>query len=238
MTYRTEENEGKETDSGTLNERAIKIINYIKENPGTTENKVVLYMDEKSLCSRLTTLKEIDSLVSREIIEDRKEGNSFHRLHANNQNEFNRIDLEITEIETIMDEMDEPLRKLSQISMRENELADRANLRVNFHYPYRDSVGTILQILLLWTSTKIRSKNYSQILYTRIMKLMLKLTLQTFNLNDPTNLLDNEINSLNQLKHSKTTVAFAKKNTVNIGVASNLIKKIENFNRRFLKESN
>lgn len=217
-----------------------EIINYIKDNPGSTQNMVSKYMDEtRTLCSRLTTLKTINDLISKDVIEDRKEGNRFHSLYLNDRNEFNRIDREISEIDSIIKEMDKPMDRLFQISttdLKKDQFSDKANLHLYFHYPYRDSVSTILQLLLLWTSTKIKSRSYSQLLYASIIKLMLKLTLQTFNLRDPKALLENDITALNYLKQVKSTVAFAEKKGINIKVGDNLIAKMKFFEKQFLDD--
>jgi hypothetical protein len=148
-----------------------KIIDYIKQNGGTTKNKVADYMSKKEISSYVTTLKAIDRLKSKNIVEDRKEGNSFHRLFINNKNDFNKIDEHLTKIENLLDEMREPVRRVVTIPYASRNYS-RA---VDFKIKYEAFFSTMLQALLWHTADRIHSERDSHVLFNRIVKLMLKL---------------------------------------------------------------
>jgi hypothetical protein len=57
------------------------IIIYIKNNPGTTVDKVAKQMKKDKICSRLTTIKKIDFLLDAGVIRDDRKGKYFHSLY-------------------------------------------------------------------------------------------------------------------------------------------------------------
>jgi hypothetical protein len=195
-------------------------------------------MDEtKHLSSRLTTLKIIEKdLIPEGVVIDQKAGNSFHILVLNDDNIFNDIDKEVSEIENIIDIMDEPTRKMRQLYPHEFYIASQEfrYLRVHFEFPYRYAFSIMLQVLLQRTSTMVHSENSSQILYTRIVKLMIKLSQQIFDMKDSTDILDSFMSNLEKLESSSSVGGYAKKYGINIKLRNNLRTTIENFKKRFL----
>ena len=67
------------------------IVAYIKNNPGTTTDKVVKNLRDEYVCSRLTTIKRIDRLINLGIIKDRRRGKYFHSLYINELFDFRSI---------------------------------------------------------------------------------------------------------------------------------------------------
>ena len=93
------------------NQKAIRL--WVLDNPRKKENDIVKAMKEKGQCSRMTTLKEIDELKERQILEDiRAKPNNFSCIVARDENEYTRIYQEITKIKTVIDAMDKPIEKL------------------------------------------------------------------------------------------------------------------------------
>jgi predicted transcriptional regulator len=67
---------------------AEHVVQYIMENPGTTADKVAKQLRKDKVCSRLTTLKVIDTLVAIGMLIDRRERKYFHRLYYNENYDF------------------------------------------------------------------------------------------------------------------------------------------------------
>ena len=62
----------------------------------------------------MTTLRKLDELIEKQEIKDllRNDENRFHRFIINDDNQFNRIDKALTEIETTIDSMYKPAEKI------------------------------------------------------------------------------------------------------------------------------
>jgi hypothetical protein len=151
-----------------------EIREYIREHDGTTINRVADHMTRNGICSYVTTLNKVNNLIDKRIVEDRKEGNSFHRLYINDKNDFNIIDNQLNEIENALNLMDKPIRKI--ISQRFGTRAQDETFE--FREKYDSFFTGMLRILLEYTAYKIRSEKHSQMLYDRIVKLILKLDSQ------------------------------------------------------------
>jgi len=186
-----------------LDEKTISILAYIKENPGATENKVATYMADKRICSRLTSLNKIENLISSGKVLDLKQNNSFHRLFINDDNEFNRIDKMLSQIQRVIDAMDKPLGKINQelVSKNRNKQwpPELVELRDHLRVPYTQAVNIMLQALLVQIMNILTLENDRQILYSRITKLMQKLTQQYLVLHEPIRILDNLSESIKEL---------------------------------------
>jgi len=95
--------------------REVEIIKFIKQNPGSTANQVVKYMD-KNGSSKIATLKKIDDLIEGKRIRDEQDKpNGFHKLFYDDNNDFDAINNQLTKIEKIVDVMDKPLRKIQRL---------------------------------------------------------------------------------------------------------------------------
>lgn len=62
---------------------AQAIVQFIKENPGTTTDNVAKHLQDEKICSRLTTLALIEKLRFIRVIIDQRKGKYFHSLYYN-----------------------------------------------------------------------------------------------------------------------------------------------------------
>lgn len=72
---------------------AKHIIKYIQDNPATTADKVSKHLQEENICSRLTTLKVIHTLLGIGILKDQRKGKYFHSLYINENYDFTILGL-------------------------------------------------------------------------------------------------------------------------------------------------
>lgn len=219
----------------TSHEIELEILKYIEKNPGTTENKIAMYMDEKKMCSRMTTLKTIEDLKSnqRGLIVDRQEGNSFHRLHINDKNEFNRIQKELLEIESIIDATHEYKYVVNEYieNAQFGNSRDAGNagfLRSQMHI-YEPPIKTMLQFLLTRTNNIIHSEKDKQALYAKFIKLITKVDHENFDV-DWKKILNAHGKDIKKfLLHKDDGELDAEYYTL----ANDLIEIIENFKKEF-----
>lgn len=211
-----------------------EIRNYLLENPGITANKVVTYMQKKKALSRIPTLNRIFRLISRGIIEDQREGNSFHRLYVNDKTQFNMIYQQLIQIEAIVDSMQStmPLHQVSNVKVIKI-IDDPSIILLNFDSKsYNETFSTMLRVLLIWTYNEKMLEADKQLLYQKITKVMLKLNVQSYSLqNAKKSLAQNKYKlrlkrqELPGLQHLITS----DKAILEIKQVDNLIKVIEDF---------
>jgi hypothetical protein len=227
------------------------IIDFIKKGPAQTENRIVKAMEERKICSKMTTLKKLDQLIEMGEIKDLiNEGHSgFHKFIINDNNTFNLINNELSEIEKIVDSMSQPMKKFRSLGYwREiKRVPDRyivMDLDDHFVQPYTGSIECMLDILLVQINSKIQSEKDAWSLYSRIIELKIKLNEQNsfdgegrdsiFISNNA--LIQIDADHLNDLK--KEIRAYAE-NKIGISInklASDLILRIKNFKVRFLPD--
>ena len=212
----------------------LEIVNFIEKNPGKTINKVAQRMSEKGISSRMTTLKKIDDLKSKErgIIEDRKEGNSFHRLHINDQNEFKRIDNELSEIEMNVLRMRDNFIKFQEL-YHEKKHSPRQydNLQV-FLEVQVELMDLFLHTLLLQINNNVKFETDKQLLYAKIIKLMV--------VNDRSQIFkdlhmtDELLRDMGEKMNSEPFRAYAKEIGMKLSVMENFISMADDFRKRYL----
>ena len=172
-----------------LNENQQAIRRWVLDNPRKKDNDVVKAMKENGQCSRITTLKEIEELKERQILEDvRAKPNNFSCLVARDENEYTRIYQEIIKIKIVIDAMDEPIEKLflQRAEWGTNSSTEEAtrgapvlqNLQIQIESKYRQSYGLILWFLWDRTNSVIQSEKDKQTLHTLIVNLMMKMNKQ------------------------------------------------------------
>jgi hypothetical protein len=208
-------------------------VEFIKKNDGTTVNKLVEYMKDRKLCSKMTSLKIASHLERTGRIEDHKIGNGFHQLHFNERNEFNLIARELRDIEFIVNRMEVIHQRVQQNSGKiHSKLLTIRGPFSELVFLYQESVHIMLRSLLVKTHDSVRPIKNSQTLYTKITELLLKVTKQQFPshiLNDA-NVLKNTGEGLSVLKG--TWNRFHKIDSHEIldtKLLNGLIKKIDNF---------
>lgn len=156
------------------------IRKFIIDKQGkATKNDVIKHMEKYS--SRVPTLDMIKELEDVGIIDvdkgDNRRGQA-HYLRINNENEFNRINEEISEIDLVIDTMEEPMDFVIKLMRKRPEL--RQDLPEDMKFAYKRSVQKMLEFLLVHTSDTISTEKSSQILYSKIIKLMQKVEHQYF----------------------------------------------------------
>jgi hypothetical protein len=231
--------------------REIEIIKFIKQNPGRTTNQVVKYMD-KNGSSKITTLKKIDDLIEGKRIKDKLDKpNGFHKLFYDDNNDFDAINSQLTKIEKTIYVMDKPLKKIQRLlEDQQKELLRLTNekvplekrrkfvseelysLQIDYQFTYLHMIDIMFHVLSIQIDEKIHSDKDLQILYTKIIKLMRKVSKQF-----PRNAkftLDGIIAYLGEFTSKKDIKAYAQKHTININLISDVVHTVENFKNEFL----
>jgi hypothetical protein len=231
--------------------REIEIIKFIKQNPGRTTNQVVKYMD-KNGSSKITTIKKIDELIEGKRIKDiLDKPNGFHKLFYDDNNDFDAINNQLTKIEKTIYVMDKPLKKIQRLlEDQQKELLRLTNekvplekrrkfvseelysLQIDYQFTYLHMIDIMFHVLSIQIDEKIHSDKDLQILYTKIIKLMRKVSKQF-----PRNAkftLDGIIAYLGEFTSKKDIKAYAQKHTININLISDVVDTVENFKNEFL----
>jgi hypothetical protein len=231
--------------------REIEIIKFIKQNPGRTTNQVVKYMD-KNGSSKITTLKKIDDLIEGKRIKDKLDKpNGFHKLFYDDNNDFDAINNQLTKIEKTIYVMDKPLKKIQRLlEDQQKELLRLTNekvplekrrkfvseelysLQIDYQFTYLHMIDIMFHVLSIQIDEKIHSDKDLQMLYTKIIKLMRKVSKQF-----PRNAkftLDGIIAYLGEFTSKKDIKAYAQKHTININLISDVVDTVENFKNEFL----
>jgi predicted transcriptional regulator len=220
------------------------IRKFIIEKQGkATKNDVVKYMEKDS--SRVPTLDMIKELEDTGIInvdKGNKRRGQAHYLVINNENEFNRINQEISEIDLIIDTMEQPMDDIIRLIRKRPEL--RQDLREDIIFAYKRSIERMLEFLLVYTSDVISSEKSSQILYSKIIKSMQKLEHQYFysesldSLNRNIDGIRSILSITNRVKYSRWTKNKTFHNRhLRTKAFNNLIEKIEKFKEQFKPKS-
>jgi hypothetical protein len=231
--------------------REVKILKFIKQNPGSTTNQVVKYMD-KNGSSKITTLKKIDDLIDGKRLRDEHDKpNGFHKLFYDDNNDFDLINNQLTKIEKTIDVMDKPLRKIQRLlEDQQKELSRLTNekvplerrrkfvseelysLQIDYQFTYLHMIDIMFHVLSLRIDERIHSDKDLQILYAKIIKLMRKVSKQF-----PRNAkftLDGIIDYLGEFTSKKDIRIYAQKHNININLISDVIHTVENFKNEFL----
>lgn len=206
-------------------------------------------MEERKICSKMTTLKKLDELIEMGEIKDLiKEGNSgFHKFIINDNNTFKLFNNELSELTEIVDSMSQPMTKFRSLGYwREiSQVPDRyivMDLDDHFVESYTGSVECMLDILLVQINSKIQSEKDAWFLYSRIIELKIKLNEQNSFYGEGRDSIFNTSNALIQidadrLRDLKEEIRSYAENKIGIPInklASNLILKIKNLKGRFL----
>ena len=64
------------------------IVNFLRQNPNTTIDKVAKHLQQEKICSRLTTLSAIEKLLVVGLLKDNRRGKYFHSLSYNEDFDF------------------------------------------------------------------------------------------------------------------------------------------------------
>jgi hypothetical protein len=234
-----------------LDDHHKAILYFIKNNPQQTENQIVKAMEKQKVCSKMTTLKKLDELIEKVEIKDllKKGEGGFHKFIINDNNTFNLINNELSELEKIVDSMSQPMKKFRSLGYwREiRQVPDRyivMDLDDHFVEPYTGSVECMLDILLVLINSKIQSQKDAWFLYSRIIELKIKLNEQNSFDSEGRDSIFNTYNALIQidadhLSDLKEEIRAYAENKIGISInklASDLLLRIKNFKGRFLPD--
>jgi DNA-binding Lrp family transcriptional regulator len=222
------------TEVQKLDDKEKAIRNYLLENPGTTANKVATYMQTQKLLSRDPTLKRISNLESRGIIEDHKEGNSFHRLYVIDKTQFDLIYRELVQIEGMVDAVHSSIQSHRMAGVKivpipeEPHLGSEILMEFNTQ-SYVEMIYAMLRVLLLWTHSQKMSDADKRLLYQKITQAMIRLDIQFYNLPTAKKLLALNKSRLYLRRQKLSRLTRSKQSELNIDKVDNLIKKIHAF---------
>ena len=231
--------------------REVEIIKFIKQNPGSSTNQVVKFMD-KNGSSKITTIKKINDLIEGKRIRDEHDKpNGFHKLFYDDNNDYDLINNQLTKIEKIIDIMDKPLKKIQRlVEDQQKELLrltdekvpveqkrkvvseELYSLQIDYQFTYLHMIDIMFHVISLHIDERIHSDKDLQILYTKIIKLMRKVSKQF-----PRNAkgtLDGIIDFIGEFISKKDIRLYAQKHNININLINNVIDTVENFKSEFL----
>ena len=63
-----------------MSQETRAIIDYLREHPNSTIDKVATHLQQEKICSRLTSLSVIEKLLAAGILKDDRRGKYFHSL--------------------------------------------------------------------------------------------------------------------------------------------------------------
>jgi hypothetical protein len=231
--------------------REVEIIKFIKQNPGSTTNQVVKYMG-KNGSSKVTTLKKINDLIEdKRIRDEHNKPNGFHKLFYDDNNDFDLINEQLTKIEKIVEIMDKPLKKIQRlvedqqkellrlttekvpVKQRRKVVSEELySLQIDYQFTYLHMIDIMFHVLSLHIDERIHSDKDFQILYTKIIELMRKVSKQF-----PRNAkgtLDGIINFIGEFTSKKDIRLYAQKHNINIDLINDVIDTVEIFKNEFL----
>jgi hypothetical protein len=212
----------------------LEIIKFVERNPGKTINQVAEFMSEKGISSRMTTLKKINNLKSAErgIIDDRQEGNSFHRLYVNKQSEYKLIDKQLSEIEMNVLRMRDNIVRYEQVCRQiDNPPQELEDLMIFIHV-YVESIDSFLHALLLRINNMVKSETDKQILFARVLKLMVfNDSLHTYK---DSGMRDALLADVKEKVNSESFITYARDSGMKISAMENFISLADDFIKKFL----
>ena len=216
-----------------------EICKFVTDHPGRNINQVVEHIykpENKNMCAKQTAENRVRELIGTRLVDNQKRDGAFHSLYINDENPFNLVDKELTEIEVSIGMMSKSMEKIRQLHFHELYLGRQVymDLRNHFEAPYRFSFNKIFLYLYDWITTRIHSDDELKILYRRILELMIRVDQQTFIKEEIKDDLSPLVHRLEELRNLSNVKAFAKTNSINTKVANNIIATINNFQKRFL----
>jgi hypothetical protein len=232
------------------------ILDYIRQNsldndPKITKSDIMKQMkDSRMMTTHKTTTELINEGKIKLVKPKDKPDSKIDYLVINEENEFNKIYNSLAEIELLVNKMHDNVKNsrrefVEQKSSWEEFMANMVaiagspiydkwpeieKLHSNFTMAYYDAINLILHRLLYTINNEIHSEKDSQILYTKILDLLNKLTLQFSDLN-PANELNDILN--NRLRTVESS-PYIQSLGINLNVVNDVIDVIERYKNQFL----
>jgi hypothetical protein len=225
-----------------------KILDYIAKRRGlATENDVVRHIRGK--LSKPPTLKLVDQLEAEgkiSVLRGRK--GQRHYLSINDQNRFNQIKKQLTNLEKFIKEINQYLQRRNDennedVYLEENEeektivLSKRLDLINNLYYYYYDIFKRVLDDLFHITVTSHLSRSDSDLFLEKIIELRSKLKYLAWNKNTQKGHYRIDIVNINRLiqRFEKSGLAdYMEEKQLKSKFADASIFEINNFIEQFL----
>ena len=238
-------------------ERRIKILDYIFKNsldkdPKITKSSIMKNLkDSRPMTTYQITIELLKEGKLKMVKPKDKPYSQTDYLIINEDNEFNKFYNYLVEINVLINKMNDNVKNsrreyIEEKSSHEEFIAHMVatpytkldkwpmieELHSNFTLAYYEAINLILQSLLYTINNEIHSEKDSQILYTKILDLLNKLTLQFSDLNPIDKLNDILYNKLRKVKSSPYIESLG----INLKTAYDTIDVIEKFKKEFLSE--
>lgn len=224
------------------------ILEFIKNTPNCTENQVVKAMEEQKVCSKMTTLRKLDELIEKQEISDllKQGGSGFHRFIINEHNEFNKIYNWLAEIDSILNEIEDPMADVYNYivgipepdpghpdpSIPDEWYDRRTELFRDFSLSCYAPIERLLDFLFILSNRVIQYEKDSQLLNKIIADLNLKL-MDVFSMNSAIKDIDlhlkDDISTLDGWLSYPELRQYTKEPEITVDFGYNLVKKIEKF---------
>jgi len=157
-----------------------------------------------------------------------------HKLLIEDKIEFDRIDEWLSKIEVIINAMQDPIEKIDLASSngtKEHDSKYCVHLELDFLDEYGNAMHHMLEVLLYWVSNKIYSEKDAWSLYTRIIKLKVRVNEQVPFSNYRV-LLGDAIRFVKELDRHMLYNVNIKGESIE-KILTNFIEKIESFRNEF-----
>ena len=157
---------------------------------------------------------------------------------VNEENEFNEICNSLKEIESLVDRMHVPSTTMEDGIHNREIVSDRGNYKkfedfeINFTHNYYNFITVIVHKLIDITNSKIRSEKDSQILYTKIIDILRKMTYQR----GYRGVIGELDGAAEKFKTSKSS-PFINILDIDINLIDDAVSVIDNFKNKFLTDA-
>ena len=160
--------------------RQAEILQFVSKNPNCTKADVIRHMIGRSAVT--TTHAILKDIIRDGKINVYKKNLQTHLLTINEDNEFNRVNKEFSEIETCIDTIDEKIDKINRLPefkkwQKNKEDARWLHIqRDDFEKTFLIEFYMTIYGYLVRINNRIKSEKDSAILYNKIIKLIVKMT--------------------------------------------------------------
>jgi len=227
-------------------ERRVKILDYLLKSADEKVkiNKADVMRHLESTSRLNTTHRTIVDLIEEGKIKMNKENprSQTHYLTINENNVFNKIYFELSEIENLIDRKDAFVRARYYLTDTDSDAANL--LEVYLIRLFEQPIDTMIRVLLVKISTSHLSIDESDILYRKIVKLIQKQAIQPRSYHRTVEeqakwILDHFTKTIDNVARTKDkdfqkySKSYSKYN-LDFGIKEDIIRLMENFQEKFL----
>ena len=115
-----------------------EICKFVTAKPGRTINQVVEHIykpNNKNMCAKQTAEDRVRELIGNRLVDNQSREGGFHSLHINHENEYNLLEIRISHLHEMADELDSKIKaiKLSPdyLSLRDKSVAQFSKLSLH-----------------------------------------------------------------------------------------------------------